>query len=209
MHLAPKRTAFCTILHYFWPQTAPKGVQMPTSWNKYSFCRIHTRPLFSIKTNLRENRFFAASWAIGDKMGTHDVVFFTENITFFALLPRFSTGKWGWILDFSVSLFSTSYLRGVFVLVLYHKDNILLSILVYNRVLFALVLHHKDNILLSIAFSRMGWRRLVLHHKDKYSYQYWFTIGFCSPCYCITRATNASQLIGRLEVRPFLNLKIY
>ena len=90
-------------------------------------------------------------------------------------------------MDFSVSLFSTSYLGGVFVLLLHHKDNVLLSILVYNRVQFA----------------------LVLHHKDKYSYQYWFTIGFCSPWFCVTKTTNASQLIGRLEVKPFLNLKIY
>ena len=45
--------------------------------------------------------------------------------------------------------------------------------------------------------------------KIIYSYQYWFTIGVCSPWFCVTKTTNASQLIGRLEVKPFLNLKIY
>ena len=40
-------------------------------------------------------------------------------------------------------------------------------------------------------------------------YQYWFTIAFCSPWFCVTKTTNASQLIGRLEVKPILNLKIY
>ena len=149
LHLASKRIAFSTILHYFWPQTAPKGVQMPTSWSKYSFCHIHTLPLFSIKTNLRENRFFCGKLAIGAQKGHSWRWIFYWKYYFFAPLPRFSAGKWSWFLDFSVSLFSTSYLRGVAVLLLHHKDNMLLSVLVYNRVLFALLLHHQDNILLS------------------------------------------------------------
>jgi len=38
---------------------------MATALNKNSFCRIRMLASFCIKTNLRENRFFAASWAIG------------------------------------------------------------------------------------------------------------------------------------------------
>ena len=41
---------------------------------------------------------------------------------------RFATDKCGKITVFIVSLSSTSYMRGVFVLVLLHKDNKLLSI---------------------------------------------------------------------------------
>ena len=41
---------------------------------------------------------------------------------------RFATDKCGKITFFIVSLSSTSYMRGVFVLVLLHKDNKLLSI---------------------------------------------------------------------------------
>ena len=37
---------------------------MAVSWNKYSFYRIHRLTPFCIKTNLRENRFFAAR--VGD-----------------------------------------------------------------------------------------------------------------------------------------------
>ena len=38
-------------------------------------------PLFCIKTNLRENRFFAARLAIGDEKGSHNVKFLTKNWT--------------------------------------------------------------------------------------------------------------------------------
>ena len=123
---------------------------MATFLNKYSLLGIHILPHFSIKTNLRENRFFAARWTIGEQKGHSWHYSLYWKSYFFALLPRFATDKWGWILVFIVSLFSTSYLGGVFILVLHHKDNKLLSVLVYNRVLFALVLQHKDNILLSI-----------------------------------------------------------
>ena len=88
---------------------------------------------------------------------------------------------------FIVSLFSTSYLGGVAVLVLHHKDNILLSILVYNRVLFALVLHHKDNTLLSILVYNRVLLALVLCHKD-------------NKRLSIDRQTKS---------QAFLNLKIY
>jgi len=38
---------------------------MATALNKNSFCRIRMLPSFCIKTNLRENRFFAARWVFG------------------------------------------------------------------------------------------------------------------------------------------------
>jgi len=46
-------------------QIAPKRVLMAVGLNKNSF-RLHVQltPL-GIKTNLRENRFFAARWAVG------------------------------------------------------------------------------------------------------------------------------------------------
>jgi len=37
--------------------------------NKNSFHRIHKLPPFRIKTNLRENRFFATRWAVGGQKG--------------------------------------------------------------------------------------------------------------------------------------------
>jgi len=91
LHLAPKRTAFCTILpcilhqnalrlaayctafstktHYILLKMAPKRVFVAVSLNKNSF-RLHVQltPL-GIKTNLRENRFFAARWAVGGQKG--------------------------------------------------------------------------------------------------------------------------------------------
>ena len=54
---------------------------MTTSLNKYSFCRIHIQIPFCIKTNLRENRFFAARWAVAGKKVTHNVKIYTEKIT--------------------------------------------------------------------------------------------------------------------------------
>ena len=49
--------------------------------NKYSFCRMHMLTLFCIKTNFRENRFFAAKWALVDEKGTHNVKILTKNHT--------------------------------------------------------------------------------------------------------------------------------
>ena len=52
------------------------------SLNKNSFC-LHAQPTpFCIETNLRENRFFAARWAIVRKKGTHNVKIYTEIMTF-------------------------------------------------------------------------------------------------------------------------------
>ena len=42
---------------------------------------MHMPPLFCIKTNLRENRFFAARLAIGDEKGSHNVNFLTKKQT--------------------------------------------------------------------------------------------------------------------------------
>jgi len=49
--------------------------------NKYSFRCIHMLTPFCIKTNLRENRFFAARWAVVDKKGTHSVKISAEKTT--------------------------------------------------------------------------------------------------------------------------------
>ena len=94
LHLAPKRTAFCTkthcILHqnalrlaayctafstkthYILLKMAPKRVFVAVSLNKNSFCRIHMLPPFCIKTNLRENRFFAAK--VGNRLRKRVVI---------------------------------------------------------------------------------------------------------------------------------------
>ena len=66
LRLAPKRLAFITKTHYILQQIAPKLLKMAVALNIYSFCRIHKPAPFCIKTNLRENRFFAASWAVGE-----------------------------------------------------------------------------------------------------------------------------------------------
>ena len=42
---------------------------------------MHMLIPFCIKTNLRENRFFAARWAMVDENGTHNVKFLAENYT--------------------------------------------------------------------------------------------------------------------------------
>ncbi|WP_157462601.1 hypothetical protein [Prevotella conceptionensis] len=62
-------------------QIAQKRVVVAVGLNKNSFCLHVQLPSFCTKTNLRENRFFAARWAIGGKKGTHNVKFLTENKT--------------------------------------------------------------------------------------------------------------------------------
>ena len=81
LRLAAYCTAFCTILHYILLQTAPKQVQMPVAYNKYSLCRTHKLTPFSIKTNPRENRFFGASGRLVDKKDSHNVKIYTEKRT--------------------------------------------------------------------------------------------------------------------------------
>jgi len=79
MRLAAKRTPFSTKTHSFLLQISPKQVQMVVFSNKNSFCRMHMLTLFCIKTNLRENRFFAASGRLMNEKATHNVKFFTKN----------------------------------------------------------------------------------------------------------------------------------
>ena len=52
-------------------------VQSPVRCNKYSFFNIRELAPFCTKTNLRENRFFAAQWPIVNGKGTHNVKFLT------------------------------------------------------------------------------------------------------------------------------------
>ena len=66
---------------------------MAVSLNKYSFRCIHMLTPFCIKTNLRENRFFAAKWTIGGKKGTHNVKFSTENLTKIIILHARASGQ--------------------------------------------------------------------------------------------------------------------
>ena len=54
---------------------------MTTSLNKNSFYRIHILIPFCIKTNFRENRFFAARWAVAGKKVSHNVKICTKKIT--------------------------------------------------------------------------------------------------------------------------------
>jgi hypothetical protein len=69
LYLAPKHTAFCTKTHFISLQIAKKWVLVAVGLNKYSF-RLHAQlPPFGTKTNLRENRFFAARWAVGGWKG--------------------------------------------------------------------------------------------------------------------------------------------
>jgi len=60
LHFVPKHTAFSTKTHYILLQMAKKRVLIAVGLNKNSF-RLHAQlPPFGTKTNLRENRFFAA-----------------------------------------------------------------------------------------------------------------------------------------------------
>ncbi|MFC2814298.1 MAG: hypothetical protein ACFN4S_10875, partial [Prevotella conceptionensis] len=72
-------TPFSTKMHWILLQIAQNLVLMPVRWTINSFCSIHMLTPFCIKTNLRENRFFAARWAVGEQKGTHNVKFLTEN----------------------------------------------------------------------------------------------------------------------------------
>ena len=48
---------------------------------------------FCIKTNLRENRFFAVKWAIGGEKGTHNVKSSAENLTKIIILHARASGQ--------------------------------------------------------------------------------------------------------------------
>ena len=57
--------------------------------NKYSFCQHLQLTPFCIKTNPRENRFFAVGRELGEQKGTHEVKILAEKKTnrdFFATL---------------------------------------------------------------------------------------------------------------------------
>ena len=60
---------------------APKRVLVAVSLNKNSFCLHAQLPPFCIKTNLRENRFFAAGGRLVDKKSTHNVKIRAEKLT--------------------------------------------------------------------------------------------------------------------------------
>ena len=81
LRLAAYCTAFSTKLHCILLQMAQNMVQMAFLLNKYSSCRIHSLPPFCTKTNPRENRFFAARWAIGGKNRSHNVKVLAEKWT--------------------------------------------------------------------------------------------------------------------------------
>ena len=68
-------------------------MQRATTLNKYSFRCIHMLSPFYIKTNLRENRFFAGKWTVGGKKGTHNVKFSTENLTKIIILHARASGQ--------------------------------------------------------------------------------------------------------------------
>ena len=69
LRFAPKCSAFSSILPSILLQTAQKLVQIAVLCNANSYCLHLHPPPFSIKTNFRENRFFAARWAIGEQKG--------------------------------------------------------------------------------------------------------------------------------------------
>ena len=69
LRLAAKRSVFSSKLHYILLQMAQNMVQIAVPYNKYSFCCIRMLPPFGTKTNLRENRIFAARWAVGGQKG--------------------------------------------------------------------------------------------------------------------------------------------
>ena len=80
-HLAAFCPVFSTISPCILLQIAQKRVLVAVSLNKNSFCQHVQLTPFCIKTNLRENRFFAARWAIVGENCTHNVKFLTENKT--------------------------------------------------------------------------------------------------------------------------------
>ncbi|MFC2516693.1 MAG: hypothetical protein ACFNVO_06965, partial [Prevotella sp.] len=69
LRLAAYCTAFSTKTHFILLQIAQKQVFVAVSLNKNTFCLHAQLTPFCIKTNLRENRFFAARWAFGGRKG--------------------------------------------------------------------------------------------------------------------------------------------
>ena len=81
LHLAPKRTVFSTKTRLTQQQIAPNLVPIAVLYNVHSFCLHLQLPPFYIKTNLRENPFFAVEWAIGGEKCSYNVKICTKNIT--------------------------------------------------------------------------------------------------------------------------------
>ena len=122
-----------------------------------------------------------------NRKGTHGVEFSTENITFLHPCHGFqqANGAEFWILAYLCSVLRTW--------------EECLSCFCITKIIYSY------QYWFTIGFCS-PWFYIT---KIIYAYQYWFTIGFCSPWFCVTKTTNTSQLIGRLEVKPFLNPKIY
>jgi len=81
LHLAAYCTAFSTKTHYILLQMAQRRLLIAVGLNKNSFRLPAQLPPLGIKTNLRENRFFAARWAMADKKGTLNVKIYAEKLT--------------------------------------------------------------------------------------------------------------------------------
>jgi len=81
LRLAAYCIAFCTKTHYILLQIAQKRVLVAVCLNKNSFFLHAQLPPFGTKTNLRENRFFGARWAIGGQKGTHNIKIYTKKFT--------------------------------------------------------------------------------------------------------------------------------
>ena len=73
VRLAAFYTAFSTKTHCILLKMVQKWVSVAVGLNKNSFCLHAQLPPFGIKTNLRENRFFATRWAVVDKTATYNV----------------------------------------------------------------------------------------------------------------------------------------
>ena len=69
LRLAAYCTAFSTKTHYILLKMTQNRVLVAVGLNKNSFCLHVQLPPFGTKTNLRENRFFAARWAVGGQKG--------------------------------------------------------------------------------------------------------------------------------------------
>ena len=145
------------------------------------------RTLFSIKTNLRENRFFAASWQLVHKKGTHGVILFTENLTFLHHCHGLqqAIGAEFWILAYLCSVLRTW--------------EEWLSWFCITKIIYSY------QYWFTIAFCS-PWFCIP---KIICSYQYWFTIAFCSPCFCITKIIYSSQVGRSIKSQAILNLKIH
>ena len=115
------------------------------------------RPTETASCKHRSNLASAAGFQLVERASTdhlHQAIFWD--------LTMFCHGKWGGFSDFSVSLSNTSYMRGVFVLALLHKDNKLLSVYrnIKNQNNFILVSFRKVRVSAK-SFNVIGQVRVV------------------------------------------------